>query len=142
MEPKVPNKHFANDAVETTRDGIINSISGDFEAEDKASRCDVTKGLAASLGEKYGKPRGKGGFGEWYSFRDVSGKVYKGVRLYANRCRRGIYSIRYRDDNARMAAERPPRSRRRPRVCKPVSEADVGMGECDPPDAAASSRCE
>ena len=108
VEPKVPNMLFATYAVETTDEGIVYSIRGELQSDDKASKCAVTKGIAASLQEKYGKPRAKGGFGEWYSFRDMSQKPYKGVRLFANRCRRGIYSIHYSDDNARTAAAPPP----------------------------------
>ena len=107
VEPKVPNALFASYAVETTAEGIIYSIRAEFEAEDKASRCDVTKRLAASLEDKYGTPRGKGSFGEWYAFRDMSVDHYRGIRLYANRCRRGIYSIQYNDDAARTAAPPP-----------------------------------
>jgi hypothetical protein len=40
--------------------------------------------------------------GEWYSFRDMSRKMYRGVRLYANRCGSGRYSIVYSDDQAKL----------------------------------------
>jgi hypothetical protein len=108
VEPRLPNKLFTSYAVETTSDGMVYSIRAEFQAEDKASKCDVAKRLAEHLQEKYGKPRGKDSFGNWYAFRDMSLDHYRGIRLYANRCRRGIYSIHYSDDNARTADAPPP----------------------------------
>jgi len=103
VEPRVTNERFSAYSVETTRAGIIYAVHGDYESTDKQSKCDVTKQLAAFLEEKYGRPRGKGAYGEWYAFRDMSAELYRGVRLYANRCRRGIYSIIYSDDQAKTA---------------------------------------
>jgi hypothetical protein len=103
VEPKITNPNFMSYGVDTTADGIIYAIWGEHEGPDRSSKCDLTKKLAAFLEHKYGKPRGKGAFGEWYSFRDMSVKAYRGIRLYANRCRRGIYSIVYSDDNVRLA---------------------------------------
>ena len=107
VEPKVPNRLFQAYSVDTTKDGVIYAIRGEHQSAEKKSDCPVTKRLAAALEEKYGKPRGQGSFGEWYAFRDMSTDLYRGVRLYANRCRRGIYSIFYSDDNAKTADPDP-----------------------------------
>lgn len=108
IEPKEPDGSFDTYSVSTTHDGIIYAIVGEYEAADRASKCEVTKNIATRLEEQYGKPRGKGAFGEWYSFRDSSRPLYRGVRLYANRCKRGIYSIHYSDDNVKTAAAPKP----------------------------------
>lgn len=105
--PKTSNVHFTSYAVQTTNDGIIYAVHADYEPAETLNTCDVTRRLAGVLEEKYGKPRGKGAFGEWYSFRDRSVEHYRGIRLYANRCRRGIYSIVYSDDMARIAGTPP-----------------------------------
>ena len=110
VEPKVANKLFKAYSVATNGDGVIYSIRGDYESTEKASKCDVTKELGAFLEDKYGKPRGKGMLGDWYSFRDMSSSLYRGVRLYAPRCRNGRYSIVYSDDNAKTV-EPPPGTR-------------------------------
>jgi len=101
VEPKVPNLHFNTYSVDTTTDGVIYAIRGDYVPEARESKCDVTKGIAASLEEKYGKPRGRSPYGDWYAFRDMSVKHYRGIRLYANRCRQGIYQIVYGDDGVK-----------------------------------------
>ena len=103
VEPKARDEHFSVYTVATTEDGIIYSIRGEYAAPDATSRCEVTRQLAASLEQKYGAPRGKGSFGEWYAFRDMSVEHYRGIRLYSNRCKRGIYEIVYSDDAARLA---------------------------------------
>jgi hypothetical protein len=108
VKPKVPNAHFTAYAVDTTSDGVIYAVGGEHEPEVRENKCAVTKELAAALEAKYGKPRGKGGFGEWYAFRDMSVDHYRGIRLYANRCRRGIYSIVYGDDGVKAAEDIPP----------------------------------
>ena len=107
VEPTAPDERFSVYYVDVSGEGRVYAIWGEFEADDRASKCDLTKELAASLEARYGKPRGRGGFGEWYAFRDMSSDLYRGVRLYANRCRRGIYSIVYGDDNAKMAPAPP-----------------------------------
>ena len=107
IEPKEPDANFDTYSVSTTIDGNIYTIIGEYEAADRASKCEVTKTIATRLEAKYGKPRGKGAFGEWYSFRDSSRPLYRGVRLIANRCKRGIYSIHYSDDNAKAAGAPP-----------------------------------
>lgn len=108
VEPKVPNKLFTTYYVDTTKDGLIYAIRADYVAQERLSTCDVTKKLATFLKEKYGEPRAQGSFGEWYSFRDLSNTAYKGVRLYAQRCRRGPYTILYTDDAVRMSPPPPP----------------------------------
>lgn len=105
VEPKIPNPNFTSYSVSTTSDGIIYAIRGEYDAPDRASKCDVTETLAAFLEQKYGPPRGRGAAGDWYSFRDDSAAdAFKGIRLYANRCARGGYAIVYSDDRVRFAA--------------------------------------
>jgi hypothetical protein len=106
VEPKVPNKHFTSYSVATTEEGIIYAVRADYEPEEKASTCERVRKLAGLLEEKYGTPRGKGMLGEWHAFRDTSSSVYRGVRLYAPKCRHGKYWIFYSDDNAK--ATEPP----------------------------------
>lgn len=101
VEPKEPNIHFNAYSVDTTEDGLIFAVRGDYRPEERASKCDVAKEIAASLEEKYGKPRGRSPYGHWYAFRDMSLKHYRGIRLYANRCRQGIYQIVYGDDGVK-----------------------------------------
>jgi hypothetical protein len=107
ITPRVPNVQFTDYSVDTNADGVIYAIRGEHAPQARENTCAVTKELAAALTEKYGKPRGRGSFGEWYAFRDMSVDRYRGVRLYANRCRRGIYEIVYSDDAARMAEPSP-----------------------------------
>jgi hypothetical protein len=107
INPRVPNVQFTDYSVDTNADGVIYAIRGEHAPQARENTCAATKELAAALTEKYGKPRGRGGFGEWYAFRDLSVDYYRGIRLYANRCRRGIYEIVYSDDHARMAEPSP-----------------------------------
>ncbi|MEA3278963.1 MAG: hypothetical protein U9Q81_27455 [Pseudomonadota bacterium] len=107
VEAKVPNPHFNEYSLKTTSDGRIYEIVGRFEHPEKATQCKETKRLAEFLIGKYGKPRGKGMLGDWYSFRDFrdfgesKSGPYKGLRLYAPRCRNGRYWIQYSDDGVR-----------------------------------------
>ena len=105
VEPREPNPHFNTYSVLTTGDGRVYSIRAEHEPAEKASKCDLTKKLAAVLEEKYGRPRGRGMIGEWYAFRDMSAEVYRGIRLYAPKCRHGRYSIHYGDDAVKEAPE-------------------------------------
>ena len=116
VEPKEPSIHFNAYSVDTTEDGLIFAVRGDYRPEERASKCDVTKEIAASLEEKYGKPRGRSPYGHWYAFRDMSVKHYRGIRLYANRCRQGIYQIVYGDDGVKGPAP----------VDEPEAEGDGG----------------
>lgn len=104
VEPKIPNPNFTAYSVSTTSDGTIYAIRGEYDAPDRTSKCDVTETLAAFLEQKYGPPRGRGAAGEWYSFRDgTAADGFKGIRLYANRCARGGYTIVYSDDRVRFS---------------------------------------
>jgi hypothetical protein len=104
VEPKIPNPNFTSYSVATTSEGFIYAIRGEYETADRISKCDGTQTLAAFLEQKYGPPRGRGASDEWYSFRDMSATAgYKGIRLYANRCARGSYTIVYSDDSVRFA---------------------------------------
>lgn len=108
IEPRIPNRYFDRYAVKTTKDGVIYAIQGEYEHREKKNLCEQTRHLAGLLEGKYGKPRGKGMLGEWYSFRDAANDTYRGVRFYAPRCRNGRYSINYNDDPAKQAALPPP----------------------------------
>ncbi len=107
VEPKVTNTLFNSYAVATTADGLIYLIRGDREPVERKAACQEPKTLAAFLEGKYGKPRGKGPAGEWYSFRDMSSSTYRGVRIHATRCGRGIYSVVYSDDATRLRGPVP-----------------------------------
>lgn len=96
--PKAPDEKFTDYSVATTEDGTIYRIRGEFSDPDRASKCAATKVIAAKLQAKYGKPRGQGSFGEWYAFRDLTAAGYRGIRVDAVRCKRGIYSINYEDE--------------------------------------------
>jgi hypothetical protein len=97
VEPKDPDPNFTAYTIETTEEGTIYRIDGEFVPSERASKCALTKEIAAALKEKYGKPRGKGNYAEWYNFRDLTAEGYRGIRLNAVRCRRGHYSITYED---------------------------------------------
>ena len=108
VTPRTTNPHFDHYSVSTNEHGVIYAIEASFESPEKASTCDVTQKVAGLLEEKYGPPRGKGRLGEWYAFRDLSVPHYRGIRLYANRCKQGIHSIQYSDDGAKLMVPEPP----------------------------------
>ena len=58
--------------------------------------------------ERFGKAQGQGYDGEWFSFRQSSETSDKRLRLYANRCRTGIYSISYSDNIAQKNPQPKP----------------------------------
>lgn len=107
VEPKVPNRYFNQYAVKTTKGGVIHTIQGGYEPQEKINLCKQTSHLAGLLESKYGKPRGKGMMGDWYTFRESVSGPYRGVRFYAPKCRNGRYSISYSDDNAKQAELTP-----------------------------------
>jgi hypothetical protein len=115
VEPSEPDERFQRYSLKTTDDGIVYAIRGDYQFEVEAAkgkqagkvktsralrkRCkDVVKGLATELEASYGKPRGKGWDGEWFAFRQSSDTANKSLRLYAHRCRTGMYSVIYTDE--------------------------------------------
>ena len=117
IEPSKPDKRFQRYSLMTTGDGIIYAIHAEYQYEVELARgkksgqvkqagvirstCkDAVKTLAKELETSYGKPRGKGWDGEWFSFRQFSDTSDKSLRLYANRCRTGMYSIIYTDEKA------------------------------------------
>ena len=102
VEPHLPNQYFNVYSLNTNKDGVIYAISAEQLPAEKASACETTKEIAAYLTSKYGKPRGKGMLGDWYAFRESASGPYRGIRLYAQRCRNGRYSIVYSDDAAMM----------------------------------------
>jgi hypothetical protein len=58
---------------------------------------------------RHGKPRGRDMSGEWYAFRQFTENTDKSLRLYANRCRSGIYSVVYTDQAAIGIQAKPPK---------------------------------
>ena len=122
IESNKPDEHFQKYSVKTTVDGNIYSIKGEYQFDKKMAKgkqagkvknqrtlrktCKtVVKKLASELEAKYGKPRGQGYDGEWFSFRQSSETSNKSLRLYANRCRSGLYSIIYIDKLAKKEAK-------------------------------------
>ena len=104
VEPNVPNPYFNEYKISTNQDGIIYSITGKQMPEKPVNSCEETKQIALFLVGKYGKPRGRGMLGEWFTFRESTEGPYKGLRFYAQRCRNGRYSVVYSDDGAMMQA--------------------------------------
>ncbi|WP_295878413.1 hypothetical protein [uncultured Thiohalocapsa sp.] len=102
--PRVPNTGFTRYAVDTNSDGIVYAVRAYHEPETRSKQCAAARALAAALEAKYGEPIGRGAFGEWYAFRDASVDHYRGIRLYSQRCRRGLYEIVYSDEAAMLAA--------------------------------------
>ena len=116
VEPRQPDQRFQRYAVKTTSDGVIYAIQGDYQFEVEQAKgkqvgvkkarvvrstCkDAVKALAREFEGRYGKPRGKGWDGEWFAFRQFTENTDKSLRLYANRCRSGIYSVVYTDQAA------------------------------------------
>jgi len=104
VEPNVPNPYFNEYKVSTNQDGIIYSIIGKQIPQKPVNSCEETKQIALFLVGKYGKPRGRGMLGEWFTFREETEGPYRGLRFYAQRCRNGRYSVVYSDDGAMMQA--------------------------------------
>ena len=115
VEPSEPDERFQRYSLKTTGDGIVYAIRGDYQFEVEAARgkqagkvktsrvirkrCkEVVKELATELEARYGKPRGRGWDGEWFAFRQSSDTANKSLRLYAHRCRTGMYSVIYTDE--------------------------------------------
>jgi len=113
--PKKPDKRFQDYFIRTTNEGLIYAIEGDYQYEVEPAQgkkmgrikysrvirsvCkSAVESLAEELEDRYGKPRGKGWDGEWFSFRQFSETSNKSLKLYANRCRTGLYSIIYKDE--------------------------------------------
>lgn len=107
VEPLRPDEHFSSYEVKTTAEGVVYEIRAGFEDPIKRNLCKQTKQIADALIETYGQPRGKGILGEWYTFRDMRVEGYRGIRLYAPKCRVGRYSIIYRDDGPLQVEEKP-----------------------------------
>lgn len=101
IEPRVPSQYFNQYVVKTTEAGIIYTVQGHFESVEKENLCTQTKHLAALLEEKYGKFRGKGMLGDWYTIRETTEGPYRGIRFYAPKCRHGRYTINYVDEGAK-----------------------------------------
>lgn len=151
--PKVPDPKYSDYAIATTEDGTIYRIRGELSDTERRSQCAVTKEIAAALAEKHGKPRGKGGFGEWYAFRDGNALGYRGILVNAARCKRGGYSISYEDTTftsgplpGNMKTEGEPAARKRvtinmsqrPPRPEPLPEGVESPASADTPESAAS----
>ena len=65
----------------------------------------AVKTMAGELESRYGKPRGKGWDGLWFTFRQPTDTSNKGLKLYGHRCRSGMYSIVYTDEKVRRAIQ-------------------------------------
>ena len=125
--PGKPDERFQEYFIKTTNDGLIYAIQGNYQYETdpamgkklgkvKNARAvrktckAAVKLLARELEASYGKPRGTGWDGEWYSFRQFSDTSEKSLRLYANRCRTGLYSLIYTDEKVKTrTAVREPK---------------------------------
>lgn len=107
VEPLQPSPCFQTYLVNTTQDGRIYAIRADYEDLGRASVCPETKAIAAELEAKYGRPRGKAAFGEWYAFRESLDPLTRHLTFYANRCRRGAYGIAYTDDRTQLTPQPP-----------------------------------
>ncbi len=120
VEPVKPDERFQHYSLKTTADGLIFTIQAEYQYEvekamgkkagkvknEKSVRktCkNAVKAMAKEFEESYGQPRGKGWDGEWFSFRQLSDNADKSLRLYANRCRTGLYSIQYTDLKAQKS---------------------------------------
>lgn len=121
VEPTQPDERFQNYSVQTTHEGIIYTILGNYQFEIDMAKgkqagkvkmqrtvrktCkNAVKALAKELEAKHGKPRGQGYDGEWFSFRQESDTSNISLKLYANRCRTGLYSVIYTD---KLAQKKP-----------------------------------
>jgi hypothetical protein len=126
VEPGKPDERFQEYFIKTTSNGLIYAIQGNYQYETNPAMgkklgkvkhartvrktCKAAvKSLAMELEARYGKPRGTGWNGEWYSFRQLSDTSEKSLRLYANRCRTGLYSLIYTDEKVKKgtAAKEP-----------------------------------
>ena len=65
----------------------------------------AVKTMAGELEERYGKPRGQGWDGLWFTFRQPSDTSNRGLKLYGHRCRSGMYSIIYIDDKVQRGTQ-------------------------------------
>jgi hypothetical protein len=117
VEPAIANPHFNQYLVKTNQDGIIYNITARQNPSEKAAACEQSRNLGKLLMSKYGRPRGAGVLGEWYTFRDMTAESYRGIRLYAQRCRNGRYQIQYTDEGAMMQSA----------TGEPVPEAMAGL---------------
>ena len=107
VEPGEPDVPFDRYEVKTAADGLVYEIRGSYEDPDKQNLCKRSKEIADGLSETYGPPRGKGMLGEWYVYRDTRVDHYRGIRLFAPKCRVGRYSIVYRDEGPLQVVEKP-----------------------------------
>ena len=65
----------------------------------------AVKTMAGELESRYGKPRGQGWDGLWFTFRQPSDTSNRGLKLYGHRCRSGMYSIVYIDDKVQRGMQ-------------------------------------
>jgi hypothetical protein len=114
VEPKEPDERSQDYRIRTTEAGIIYAIEAYYEIEVMPDQINANqakparkvrttcknavKALARELETRYGKPRGTGWDGEWFTFRQLSESSDRSLRVYANRCRTGLYSVVYTDE--------------------------------------------
>ena len=125
VEPVQPDERFQRYAVMTTDKDTVYAVRAEYQFElkkakedkDKAKRStkfrktckNAVKSLAKEMEARHGKPRGRDMSGEWYAFRQLSENTDKSLRLYANRCRSGIYSVVYTDQALLGIQAKPPK---------------------------------
>ena len=145
VEPREPDERFQRYAIKTTSDGVIYAIEAEYQFEidksmseqgkPKRSRklrktCkDTVKAMAKDYKARYGEPRGTGWDGEWYAFRQLGEGTDKSLRLYANRCRSGIYSAVFTDQallgiQAEQAKRQPKPAKEEQQEQKQASEQE------------------
>jgi hypothetical protein len=82
----------------------------------------AVKAMAGELETRYGKPRGQGWDGLWFTFRQPSATSNKGLKLYGHRCRSGMYSIVYTDEIVRRGTP-PVKAGTSPETGKPTTDS-------------------
>lgn len=112
VEPVQPDERFQRYALQTTDKGRVYAIRAEYQFDLEQEKADkdkkratnfrktcknAVKSLAKEMEERHGRPRGRDMSGEWYAFRQFSETEDRSLRLYANRCRSGIYSVVYTD---------------------------------------------
>ena len=106
VKPDEPSEDYQQYLVKTTGKGIIFAVEGKYQDREMTEK--ECKGLVGELAKeaaaRHGKPRGRDSFGQWYAFRQADDHS-KSLRLYAHRCRSGMYSIVYTDEKVRMESD-------------------------------------
>ena len=106
VKPREPSGQFQEYMVKTTGEGVIYAVEGKYQDKELTRKeCKgLVKAMAEEMAARHGEPRGKDSFGEWYAFRQADDHS-KSLRLYAHRCRSGMYSIVYTDEKVRKESD-------------------------------------